>query len=178
MRALLGVDIADHPAVKDVAQVALEGSHGLLLGVLVGAGVGVDLLVWARGSQRRWVMAMRCSTALTRRLPSSSSSSARTTDEGSASDPTEQRVPVALIDNVDHHVIVEQRTDVGLADVLRRQLPWRVTRSSLRGRRVSNYPPGTTSATYPLPRPSRSSQHTTANGRSHHDQRQADEPDL
>jgi hypothetical protein len=60
-------EVTDHAAADDIREVSLEDAAGLLLGVVVGARIGVDRL--ARGSQRSWVTAIRCRIALMRRLP-------------------------------------------------------------------------------------------------------------
>jgi methyl coenzyme M reductase alpha subunit len=64
--AVGGVEVAHHAPVEDAGEVALEDPARLALGVSAGASVLVDR--FARGSQRGCVTAMRCKTALTRRL--------------------------------------------------------------------------------------------------------------
>ena len=64
---LSAFEVTNHPSVHNVAEVAFESPHCLLLRMTVPTCVGVDPL----GSRvtASWVTAMRWSTQLTRRLP-------------------------------------------------------------------------------------------------------------
>jgi len=63
----LSGEVTGHTAVDDIGEVALEDPAGFLL--VCPRARALAKIAWARGSQRSWVIAMRCRTALMRRLP-------------------------------------------------------------------------------------------------------------